>query len=198
MCLQVQAQQQYQGLHNNAEHATTTMMALFKSAVLVVEDPMQEQFNPELSVPAHVAVVSRAHALSRLKSLSVAKHLEEQNLPDSLRKSVEPMQDAIVFTSRSSSSTWQPFKCPWHAVDLEILGMVIMLEAAHDQTDKAMLLFTYPQGIHVLLTEMELPAEVLVNFHLHCDDLSEASLTWIDIPCLTTSSRSTPSIATTA
>ena len=177
-CLQVQAQQQYQGLDLNAEHAVTTTMTLFKLVVLVAEDRLQEEFNRVVNAPAHVAaVVSRAHALSRLKSLSVAKHLEEQNLLDSLRKSVEPMQNAIASTSRSSSSTWRPSKCPWHAVDSETLGMVIMLEAAHDQTDKPMLLLTYPPGIHVLLTEMELPVEVLVNFHLHCGDRSEASLT---------------------
>ena len=198
-CLQVQAQQQYRGLELNAEHAVKTTTTLSKLVVLVAEDLLQEEFNPAVSAPAHVAaVVSRAHALSRLKSLSVAKHLEEQNLLDSLRESVEPMQNAIASTSRSSSPTWQPSKRPWHAVGSEILGMAIMLEAAHDQMGKPMYLPMCPQAIRVLPTEMELHVEVPVNFHWHSDGHSGASPTWTGTPCSMTSSRSTPSTVTTA
>ena len=174
-----------------------TTATLFESVVLVAEDLLQEEFNPAVSAPAHVAaVVSRAHALSRLKSLSVAKHLEEQNLLDSLRESVEPM-NAIASTSRSSSSTWQPSRHLWHAVGLEILGMVIKPEE-FDQMNKQMYPPSYPQAMRVLLTETELRVEVPVNFHWHCDGHSGASLTWTGTPCSMTSSRSTPSTATTA
>ena len=83
-----------------------TTTTLFKFVVLVAEDLLQEEFNPVVSAPAHVAVVvSQAQTVSCLMSLSMAKHREEQNLLDSLMEPAEQVPSAIVFMSRSSSPT---------------------------------------------------------------------------------------------
>ena len=85
-------------------------MTSYKSVVFVdkvlVQEEFQEEYNPVVSAPAHVAVVvSQAQTVSCLMSLSMAKHREEQNLLDSLMEPAEQVQSAIVFTSRSSSPT---------------------------------------------------------------------------------------------
>ena len=90
-------------MHNNAEHATTaTMMVDFKPAVLTVKDRVRQRLNPVVNALEHVVEVSRAHPLSRLMSLSVAKHQEEPNLPVSPRRSTERRTRATAPTSQSS------------------------------------------------------------------------------------------------
>ena len=90
-------------MHNNAEHATTaTLMMDFKPDVLIVKNHVRQRLDPVLNALEHVVEVSRAHPLSRLMSLSVAKHLEEPNLPVSPRRSTERRTRATAPMSQSS------------------------------------------------------------------------------------------------
>ena len=94
-------------MHNNAEHATTaTLMMDFKPDVLIVKNHVRQRLDPVLNALEHVVEVS----MSRLTSLSVAKHPEEPNLPVSPRRSTERRTRATAPTSRSSWRTWRPFK----------------------------------------------------------------------------------------